>query len=414
MMTPRVIIGGDANQQLIDFCREQRYQHLILVADQNTFAAAGQRVNAELTGAGFDIQNIVLDGAVVPDESTLLRVLIQANVADSAFLAVGAGTINDITRFVSFKTGRPFISIPTAPSVDGFTSSVAALVIGGVKLTTPAKPPQAVFANSQVLVNAPQPMISAGFGDLLGKSTSLADWKLGHLLWNEKYDAAIAARTANLLERCVPLAAAIGRRETQAVCELMDALAESGNCILDFGSSHPASGSEHHLSHFLELKLLREKRPAILHGLKVGLSALTIARMYENLSDISKPQAEALLDASTLPQIEAERSKIKLAYPGIADEIINSQQAFLNLAGSDFNQLKRRILENWDEIQEIAAGVIPSQQIAGLLSSAGAATQPVGLGLGDDEVQAAARYAHYLRPRFTICKLMKIFYPERF
>ena len=104
---------------------------------------------------------------------------------------MGSGTLCDLTRFASHRIGRPFVSLPTAPSVDAYTSMNAPLVIRGLKVTVDAQPPLAVFADLDVLCAAPPAMIAAGVGDVLGKYTALADWRLAALLWDEAIDLPI-------------------------------------------------------------------------------------------------------------------------------------------------------------------------------------------------------------------------------
>jgi glycerol-1-phosphate dehydrogenase [NAD(P)+] len=177
-------IGSNAVTELIEYCRNLPEKVFTLVADHNTFDAMGKHVYEALGSAGLEIVCIVLEGdEVIADERYLMQVFLQAPVMPQMFLAVGSGTITDITRYVSYRTGNHFISIPTAPSVDGFISLGAPLVINGLKDTFTTHAPQAVFADLDVLSNAPSAMIAAGFGDIIGKLTSLADWKLENLLW---------------------------------------------------------------------------------------------------------------------------------------------------------------------------------------------------------------------------------------
>ena len=415
MQKPQLFLDNALFEDLTQFCRAKQYTHFLLIADDSTYAVLGCEVENHLVAAGWDVRSVILhDSQVLPNENNVVEVLLQSDAQERVLLAVGSGTLTDITRFVSYKLHQPFLSLPTAPSVDGFSSPVAALVIGGVKLTTPAQPPQAIFADPLRLAAAPRPMIAAGFGDLLGKATSLADWQLGRLLWDEKYDAQIAARVRKMFDGCIRSAEKIGQRDPASVAELMSALIDSGNCMLDFGSSQPASGSEHHLSHYLELKLLREGRPAILHGAKVGLNTLVIAGLYANLRDLSKTTAAELLQCSELPARSREEARITTAYPKIAKSILNSQTPFLEMTETDFDQLKQRILQHWEEIQVIAATVPSVDKLTGLLRSAGCAVRAEDLGLQPREVAEALHNAHYLRPRFTICKLMKVFYPNSY
>ncbi len=277
----QVTIGPDAVPQLVEFCRKHQYTKLLMVADRNTYAAQGKVVEQALRGAGFDLKQVVFtDEEVVADAAHVLDVLVEADRQERIFIAVGSGTLTDITRFSSHRTKTSFISVPTAPSVDGFASIGAPLIIHGVKITVICHAPIALFADIDTLAHAPRAMIAAGFADMLGKLTSIADWRIGHLLWNEPYQEPIAERTLAAVKLCTDNAAAIGQASPDAVRILLDALLESGYCMLDFGSSRPASGAEHHYSHYWEMMLLRQGRPAILHGAKVGVATALVAGLY--------------------------------------------------------------------------------------------------------------------------------------
>jgi glycerol-1-phosphate dehydrogenase [NAD(P)+] len=294
-----VTVDTQAITHLVDFCRTQGRTKLFLVADPNTYAAQGEAVAAALRAEGFDLKQILLTSKeVIADGEHVFAVMRAMDLEDRTFVAVGSGTITDITRFVSHRTRGQFISVPTAPSVDGFTSIGAPMIIEGVKKTVYCHAPIAIFADLNTLCAAPQAMIAAGFGDMLGKYTSIADWRLGQLLWDEPYDESIALRTLSAVQQCTDNVEGIGRAEPQALGALFDALVESGYCMLDFGQSRPASGAEHHYSHFWEMKLLREGRPAVLHGAKVGVATVLVAGLYDRVRSLSRDQVTDLLEAS--------------------------------------------------------------------------------------------------------------------
>jgi glycerol-1-phosphate dehydrogenase [NAD(P)+] len=116
MVIDPIYIGRDAITRLVEYCRERHFDRFALVADRNTYAALGARVEQALTAQGCDVTSIILDGAeVIADESYLVQTLVHAPLGPCTFLAVGSGTLTDITRFVSHRTGRAFISLPTAP-----------------------------------------------------------------------------------------------------------------------------------------------------------------------------------------------------------------------------------------------------------------------------------------------------------
>jgi glycerol-1-phosphate dehydrogenase [NAD(P)+] len=268
-----------------------------------------------------------------------------------------------------------------------------------------AQPPVAVIADLATLSAAPQAMIASGFGDILGKAIALADWKIGHLLWEGPFNDEIAGRVRKTLNACVDAVAKIGRASADGIQKLMFSLFDSGMCMLDFGNSRPAAGAEHYMSHYLEMKLIREGRPAVLHGAKVGLCSIYAAELYARLRALDRDTAAARLQATRQPDRAADIQRIHTVYGSIADKLVIEQAPFLNMSSEAYTHLQQRILDRWDDIQTAAAEVPTPQQVISLLRQAGGATTPAELGLSDEEVEQAVRHSHLFRNRFTICKL---------
>ena len=404
-----VQIGADALERLIDFANQMGWVHFTLVADERTQAVLGGILQDRLIGVGKTITTVILAGTeVVADERSLVQVLVQAAPDSDAYLAVGAGTITDIVRFVSDRNRRPFISVPTAPSVDGYVSAGAPLIIGGFKQTIQVQPPLAVFADLPTLCAAPRPMIAAGLGDMLGKYTSLADWQLGRLVWHEPYCEPIARRTERALRNCVEGAEAISRASGEGISTLMDGLIESGLSIAEAGHSRAASGAEHHIAHYWEMKLLREGRPAALHGAKVGVASLAVAGLYRALWHMGADEAEARLARATLPDHDRVMSELMERFGSAAAQVAAAHTAFLWMSPGQFDALRADVLRSWAVIQEIAAQVPEPAKLAALLRLAGGPTCVHSLGLTDKEANEGLLYGHYLRNRFTALKLARL------
>jgi glycerol-1-phosphate dehydrogenase [NAD(P)+] len=408
-MTPShlpVYIGSNAVPELVRFCQEHHLEHFALIVDDNTYAALGARVESALRDQGWDVLTIRLIGDdIIADARYVFQVLLALDRTPRTFLAVGSGTITDITRFVSHRIAAEFISLPTAASVDGFTSIGAPMVIDGAKITVNAHGPLAVFADLPTLCAAPRPMIAAGLGDMVAKLTSTADWELGHLLWGEPYDGEIARRSRAAAWACGEQADAIAGARCEGIQALIEGLIESGFCMLDFGETRPASGYEHHMSHFWEMKLLREGRHSVLHGAKVGIGVLVSAQRYEEIRAMSRDEAARHLAARPMFDRAEEVRDIRAAFGSSADQIVAIQAPFLDLTEVAFEQLKSRIVANWDEIQRIAATVPPAGQIEGWLRRAGGPVTGEGVGLSDDEIDWGIREGHWYRNRFTVGKL---------
>ncbi len=401
-----VYIGRNAVAELMAYCKANGLDKFVMVADQNTYAALGCAVEQSLKSAQCDVISVVLQGKeVVADEHYIVQVLARLDRQERTFIAVGGGTLTDISRFVSHRTKTNFISMPAAPSVDGFTSPGAPLVIEGLKRTLICHPPCALFADLPTLTAAPQRLIAAGYGDMVGKILSVADWKLGHILWDEAYDETIAQQFLAAAKACTDATNEIGTRSEEGVRALIAGLVDSGFGMLDFGNSAPASGAEHHMSHYWEMKLLREHRPAILHGAKVGVASILTAQRYAALRQLSREQIAKQMQWSRVPTCEQQEQTIREAYGSIADEIIKEQAPFLQMNETKFNALRERIVARWDEVQGIACGIPLPQQFTSWLQEVGAPVNGGDLGFTDAEVAQAFEFGHYLRNRFTINKL---------
>ncbi|WP_206880985.1 sn-glycerol-1-phosphate dehydrogenase [Alicyclobacillus mali (ex Roth et al. 2021)] len=348
---------------------QARYRRVVLVMDEHTRAAAGDALAQSLTHIGVLWTACLIEpnaqGDVVADERSIVQALIAAGPDVEALVAVGSGTLHDIARFASYKMRIPFVSVPTAPSVDGFTSAGAPLIVRGIKTTYQTQAPIAVFADTDVLERAPRELVWAGFGDVVGKSTSLADWAFGAIAAGEPYCAHLAGLTREALEMAVAQADGLARAQTDAIRSLMEALILSGLVMLLFGQSHPASGGEHHLSHDWEMEFLRSGRRQILHGLKVAAACGVIADVYHaHVED------------------------------AVAEAVRAGQAPWASLAGRE------------EEVRAILASIPSGDHVRSLMRRIGAPAEPSELGVERSLVSASLKRAHKLRNRYTMLRLL--------
>jgi glycerol-1-phosphate dehydrogenase [NAD(P)+] len=406
-MTLNIHITFDhaASARLVEYAAARGLTSFTLLADRNTYAALGQQVEAMLNSAGLDVCTIVLPGdEVVPDEGRIVHILMRAPV-QTCYLAVGSGVITDLTRFVSYHTRNRFVSLPTAPSMDGYATSSNALTIGGLKQSISGQAPEAIFCDIDTLAAAPRSLIAAGLGDTLAKFTSVNDLRLGHLLWDERWDEAIGQRMEDLAHTALARADEIARADADAVALLTRSLIDSGLEMAAFGSSAPGGGSEHHISHCWEMRMLQAGLPPLLHGAKVGVGTVIAAGWYARLREMTRDEAARRLTGAVQPDSEVTEETIRRVYGPIADQIIAQQAQFIRMSPERWSALKQRILDCWDDAQAVAARVPAPEAIAAALRSAGGPANPQELGLSESEARLAADYGHFTRPRFTIAKL---------
>ena len=276
-------VGSGVMQELPGILRDLGASHIFLVADNYTYEAAGRQVEQLLDQAGLAYHKRVCqtETPLVPNEYALGSVLAAMTSQDDMLLAVGSGTLNDVTKYVSARTGIPYVIAATAPSMDGYASTVAPTILDGFKTTLPAVYPAAIVADVDILKDAPMPMLTAGFGDIIGKFTSLADWRLSHQLNGEYYCPEVAGVIEAAVETCAANAQALAQREPQAIQAVTEALILSGLAMGMVGVSRPASGAEHQMAHYWEMDALRRGEEHPLHGNAVGVGTVLAASLYE-------------------------------------------------------------------------------------------------------------------------------------
>jgi len=408
-IAPELALGyGSAADDLIVSCRREGFQRLRVVADSNTWEALGRATVESLVGAGMGAEATVLAAGVRADEAALGTLLAEESMRPAPLAAVGSGTITDLVRLYASRMRLPFFSLPTAASVDAYASSVSAMTIGGLKRTVAAIAPRGIFVDLDTIRAAPAPMTSAGFGDMLCKFSALADWRLGALIWGEPWDEAIADRSRAAATECVAVAALVGRREPAGIETLIRALVESGMAMSLAGHSRPASGAEHHLSHYWETALEREGRPPLLHGLKVGVATALVAALWERMRTVDRSELRERLAVAVPPDVKSEEDAIRRDFGASAPEILAAQRRFLSLDARGFEALKGAVDRNWDEIVGLAGSVPGQRETKSLLAAAGCPTEASELGLEAALVEAAWAGGHRLRDRFTVMKLARL------
>ncbi|OCB00194.1 sn-glycerol-1-phosphate dehydrogenase [Clostridium beijerinckii] len=281
-----IYVGENVYNRILDVAKEILPKEILLVSDNNTYKALGKCVENELTESGYKVNNIILvsDGDLIPDEKAIGRVLVEVNNETGLIVAVGSGSINDICRIISAKTHIPYVIMGTAPSMDGYASTVSPLIIDGAKVTYPGTNPYAIIADSNIMKDAPFEMICAGFGDILGKYTALSDWRLSNTIHNEYFCDTTEKLVRNAMYKCFENIEGAVKRDVKAIQYISEALILSGIAMTLSGNSRPASGAEHHLSHYWEIDKLSRKLEHPLHGNSVGVGTVISAWLYKKLN----------------------------------------------------------------------------------------------------------------------------------
>jgi len=390
----RVIIRHGALNELAALTEE--YSNILLVCDENTRRVCGERVEellgdkieAELTYSG--------DGLVIPNEEAVAR--LEGCISDSTdlIIGVGSGVINDLCKYVSFSRSLPYFIVATAPSMDGYASKGAAMLFDGMKITTNAAVPKAIIADTSVLKDAPMEMLQAGYGDIIGKFSCLNDWRLGHAVNGEPLCDYIYRLTYDTATHVSKIGKAIIARDEKSIALLMRALVIVGIAMAYMGNSRPASGSEHHLSHYFEVTGLLRGEPYFCHGIDVAYSTYVTARLRQELMSIDCPRAKAF-DA------EGWKSNIRRVYGGrenttTSDGIIALQEGL----GWIYENKLPIYREKWSQIREILAASPTPDEAREMLESVGLDIDEFYKLYGEERIKDGIRYAKDLKDRYTV------------
>ena len=403
-----ILIEAGAINKLAAVLKVFENKRVFVVQDINTFEVAGKKV-LELIENSFEITSYTFkEKHLKADEKALGSLLVAMPKDTAVILAIGSGTINDLCRFLAYKLDLPYVILGTAPSMDGYASVVSPLIVDGIKVTYNAVYPYAIVADTDIMKNAPMYMLQAGFGDILGKYTALADWRLAKFIKQEYFCEEIEKLVQKVLEKCVAEASKIEDRDEKAIENITEALVLSGLAIGMAGASRPASGEEHHLSHCWEMMFMNANRHTPwLHGNNVGVGVGVIAYAYKFVNNIDIEKVYIQGSYKKLGH-EAWKKNIKAAYGVSGENIINFKEKNIAFEENLREQNFQIIRNKWSEITNICDVFLPKpEEIIKLLKASGAIYHPKQLGLDKESFKLSFIAAKDIRNRFGVLQLLE-------
>ena len=405
------VFESGAIRKLPALLEQLGYKKPYLISDTHTYEIAGKQSEEVLREAEIHYTSHILkspeNSDLAADEQALGSIAMANDKEADIIISVGTGTINDLGRYFSYITGRPFMLIATAPSMDGLVSGVAPLIFHNMKITFPAQEPLALICDPEIMSNAPVKMLAAGAADILGKYNCLLDWKLSNIINNEYYCDTIAGIMRKAVDQTMESTKGLASHDGEAVSVLTQALVLSG-IAMDFSeNSRPASGAEHHQSHYWEMQFLFDGTPAVLHGTKVGIGTVLMLELYNALAEMEKPDfvriREGISDRLSVEEWEKEMHR---CYRDGADGIIALEKKSKKNDSEGLFKRLNVIEEKWEEIQTLAKTAPKASEIFDVLAKMGAAKIPADVGISRQYVYDSIRYGKELRDRYTILQFM--------
>lgn len=391
-------------------------QPAVIVADENTFAAAGEKVQRRFEAAG----RMLIESYVFPGEPTLyagyesIETLVEfLREHDAIPVAVGSGTLNDIVKRAAYECDRPYMVVATAASMDGYTAFGASIARDGYKQTMSCPAPRAVLADLEVLVEAPPEMTSAGYADLLGKVTAGADWLIADALGVEEIYPEVWVLVQDPLREWTGKPAELNAGDQEAVESLIEGLIMSGLAMQAAASSRPASGAEHLFSHLWEMEGLghgeSHEGPPLSHGFKVGVGSVAIAALYERIleRDLGSLNVEETVRA--WPSWREVEQNVRRSHktPGLNEAAVEESLAKYVSAEELARRLKL-LRERWPLLRDrLDKQLLPASRLRDMLQAAGCPTTPSEIGLSMEAFETTYFRAQTIRRRYTMLDLAK-------
>jgi glycerol-1-phosphate dehydrogenase [NAD(P)+] len=380
----------------------------IVIADANIFRVAGRDVQASFGQANRAVAPPFVFGSHVYANLECVQELRQVLKTTGAIpVAVGSGTINDLTKLAAHQVGRQYLVVATAASMDGYTAYGASITADGSKQTFDCPAPQAVLADLEVIAAAPSGMNASGYADLLAKLAAGADWIVADALGVEPINPPVWQTVQDRLKDWVGKPAAVARAEPAALEHLVNGLMMSGFAMQAARTSRPASGADHQFRHLWDMQHHTHQGVPPSHGFKVGLGTLASIALYEVLlqRDLSTVDLERSL--AKWPSLNDLRARItQLFGTGELAETAQKETEAKYLPHSALRAQLERLCHVWPDLRSrLTNHLIPLQDVRTMLATAGCPTEPEEIGISRPRLRTSYEQALFIRRRFTVLDL---------
>lgn len=381
----------------------------VVIADTNTFKAAGRQVVDALRRTAIPAgKPFVFDDPDLYAEYRFVeRLTAFLKTTDAVPVAVGSGTINDLTKLCAHQTGRRYMAVATAASMDGYTAYGSSITFKGSKQTFDCPAPLAVLADLDVIAGAPPEMNASGYADLMAKVTAGADWILADGLGIEPIDAGIWEMVQGRLRSWLADPDGIRGANPETLARLMEGLVMGGFAMQASRSSRPASGAEHQFSHLWDMQHHTHEGAAPSHGFKVGIGTQASAALYEELfrHPLDELDVEACAAAWPAPEEVEELIAARFAIPELAGKA-REEMAAKRIEPAALRRELETLRRVWPELRRRAqAQLFTRQELEDRLRAAGAPSEPEQIGITRERLRESYGQAWMIRRRYTVFDL---------
>ena len=400
------IVGKGAIREIASLMARYGATKPYLIADRNTYQAAGKQVCKVLDAHNIPYSLYVFSQETIhPNEEAVGSAAMHYDVSCDMVIGIGSGVINDIGKLISKLTKTPYIIVATAPSMDGYASATSSMDVDGLKTSVPSRCANVIVGDLDVLREAPVQMLISGLGDMLAKYVSICEWRISNLITGEYYCPTVAEYIRKALKKCVDHAEGLLNREEEAVRAVFEGLIIGGVAMNYAGLSRPASGVEHYFSHVWDMRALEFGMPASTHGIQCALGTLYALRIYEQVKKYTPDVALAEQKVSAFDHPSYNQF--------LKDFLGRSAESMLALEEKEgkYDPVKHHsriayIAEHWQELVQIMEEELPAAaELERLLKAIGAPCSVEEIGLSADILRLTFEATKDIRDKYVLSRL---------
>ena len=401
-----VIVGKGVINRLPALVGKYQAKKPFLLADQNTYKAAGEAVARILKDAGIPYSSYVFpQEALEPNEESVGSAVMHFDNNCDLIIGVGSGVINDIGKILSKVSGRKYIIVGTAPSMDGYASATSSMSMDGLKVSLNSRCADVIIGDIDILKQAPEHMLKAGLGDMLAKYISIAEWRIGNLITGEYYCERVAQLIRTALKKCVDNAEGLLKRDENAVEAVFEGLVIGGVAMAYAGVSRPASGVEHYFSHIWDMRGLEFGTQVDLHGIQCAMATAKAVKLYEAVKSVT-PDRETARAAVDAFDCGMWNETLRQFLGNSGDTMIIQEQKERKYDKSTHPARFQIIAENWDTILKIIDEELPSpQELARIMDTIGISQDLAAIGVDSACAKLTFKATKDIRDKYVLSRL---------
>lgn len=389
----------------------------LIVADKNTWAAAGEEVYNFMKEAGIITHKFIFKmDEFHADAKYSDEIGVELRKTGSIPVAIGSGVINDLCKLAAKRAEVPYMVVATAASVDGYSSSGSAVTVDGAKVNIECHAPKVILADTTVLASAPKEMTAAGYADLAAKIPAGGEWMIADLFGTEPIVPEAWKILYEILPEMIADPEGVANNDPKALGVLFAGLTLSGIAMQVAHSSRPASCAEHLYSHWLDMTGHTFKGKFQSHGFQVGVGTLTTCAFFDELfkMDLSKLDVEKCVE--NWPSLEEEQARAKEIFKDFPIPMLGYEE--ITKKYNDKETVRKQLIkvkEQWPELKSrLQKQVYPFSKMKEMFRIVGAPTDPKDIGVTRKQLRYLTDFVQLMRWRINLLDLAKrgMFYDE--